>query len=471
MIQIASKSPKYFERLHRDEANLVPSDHFCNEFSSDLTLIPPKWRENVINCRKCKRALVCFLSSYFTEKVKYRLTHTQRFVTAGGLEGDLKNKALAVMLDSNLQTDETLMCNAEESDTRIWLHVLHSASINKLVLSPDTDVYHIGKHIGLPIVAGTHLEVIVRLSPFRALEHRLLNLQALVAAFENDPDLAGVENMDIPQIMQMLFISTGCDFISFFNGLGKATFLDTLFEYSRFITSNSTDALGSLGNPTNSNGLLSFLRLVGCAYFKKHKSAFLPSFPTPMSLYNSTASNAASNGTLYIRHSDWLSLIGDRIWARIQYEEETIPSSDALSRHWMRAFWVLMVTIHIKCHHLPITSPENHGWKQPQHNTLTIDWDSENNVTKAKERVALTRKGCSCKTGCSTSRCKCKKSNFQCGPGCKCLGCMNLPIEAVGPRVWDSNSTDSDLEDEVDQLMVDIFGNPDDTYLNSDEEQ
>ncbi len=25
----------------------------------------------------------------------------------------------------------------------------------------------------------------------------------------------------------------------------------------------------------------------------------------------------------------------------------------------------------------------------PQHNTLTIDWDSENNVTNVKERVAL----------------------------------------------------------------------------------
>ncbi len=54
---------------------------------------------------------------------------------------------------------------------------------------------------------------------------------------------------------------------------------------------------------------------------------------------------------------------------------------------------------------------------------------------------------------------------------------MNLLIEAVGQTVdsitesLDSNSTESDLEDEVDQLMVDIFGNPDDTYLNSDEEQ
>ena len=88
-------SPKYFERLHRDKMNLVPCDHCCGDFSSDL-IIPPKWRENVINCRRCKRALVCFLSLYFIHKLKHRLKPPQKFVTAGGLEDDLRNKALTV---------------------------------------------------------------------------------------------------------------------------------------------------------------------------------------------------------------------------------------------------------------------------------------------------------------------------------------------------------------------------------------
>ena len=34
--------------------------------------------------------------------------------------------------------------NAEEADTRIWLHVKHSAGNRKLIFSPDNDVYHIG---------------------------------------------------------------------------------------------------------------------------------------------------------------------------------------------------------------------------------------------------------------------------------------------------------------------------------------
>ena len=159
---------------------------------------------------------MCFLSLYFSHKLKHRLKPPQKFVTAGGLEDDLRNKALTVTSASQPQTDPCLTSNAEESDSRIWLHVLNSGGTKKLVLSPDTDVFH----IGLPIVAQTDLDVIVRLSPFSSLEQRLLNLPALISAFEDDPDLAGIEKTDIPKIVQMLFISTGCDFISFFNGLG-----------------------------------------------------------------------------------------------------------------------------------------------------------------------------------------------------------------------------------------------------------
>ena len=88
-------------------------------------------------------------------------------------------------------------------------------------------------------------------------------MQALVHAFENDPDIAGVEKSDIPVILQMLFICSVCDFISFFNGRGKATFLSTMLEYGEFIISDSTNAPGTLAaNDHNSDGILSFFRLV-----------------------------------------------------------------------------------------------------------------------------------------------------------------------------------------------------------------
>ena len=64
----------------------------------------------------------------------------QRVVTAGCYDG---GKAMSI---SALGVEEcpSLVCDAEESDTRVWLHVLHSSGHKKLLYSPDTDVYHIG---------------------------------------------------------------------------------------------------------------------------------------------------------------------------------------------------------------------------------------------------------------------------------------------------------------------------------------
>ena len=108
-------SPKHCEQLN--------SDHFCSSFLSHR-IIPPKWRENVINCRKCKRHLLLFLSQYFYQRIKPQLKRNQCFVTAGVFDGVLCNKALAVTPHSQPHTDDTLHSSAEGSDTCIWLHVL-----------------------------------------------------------------------------------------------------------------------------------------------------------------------------------------------------------------------------------------------------------------------------------------------------------------------------------------------------------
>ena len=80
--------------------------------------------------------------------------------------------------------------------------------------------------------------------------------------------------------------------------------------------------------------------------------------------------------------------------------------------------------------------------------------------------MALIRKGCACKTGCRTGRCKCKKSGSQCGPGCKCLNCSNVPSEKASGMeqveesdLDDDSATDDDaLDDEVDENMDQVFG-------------
>jgi len=109
---------------------------------------------------------------------------------------------------------------------------------------------------------------------------------------------------------------------------------------------------------------------------------------------------------------------------------------------------------------------DGNGWKQPDLNTLLVDWDSDDNIAKVRTAVAFIKKGCGCKTGCLTARCKCKKGGNHCGPGCKRLRCCNLPANKVNIEVLveETEDCDSDADDdvdnmetEVDDIMNDIF--------------
>ena len=61
------------------------------------------------------------------------------------------------------------------------------------------------------------------------------------------------------------------DYISFFCGIGKVSFLATFFQHASFIA-------GGLENTS----FLFFLRLVGCAYYRKYASAFALQKPTEL---------------------------------------------------------------------------------------------------------------------------------------------------------------------------------------------
>lgn len=117
---------------------------------------------------------------------------------------------------------------------------------------------------------------------------------------------------------------------------------------------------------------------------------------------------------------------------------------DALFKHWKRSCWVLSVWSQAHINNITYPTLQDYGWKQPDSKTLSIDWDSDNNVSEIRARVALIKRGCGCKTGCHTARCKCKKAGHHCGPGCKCLSCVNLPSEAT------HHSTCIDTESSID---------------------
>ena len=68
----------------------------------------------------------------------------------------------------------------------------------------------------------------------------------------------------------------------------------------------------------------------------------------------------------------------------------------------------------------------------------------------------------------SAGRCKCKRNNNNCGPGCKCVGCCNMP-KGVSPgqanveqEDVDTSESEDDLMEDVDDVMNSVFGT--DTY-------
>jgi hypothetical protein len=72
------------------------------------------------------------------------------------------------------------------------------------------------------------------------------------------------------QVLQTIYALTGCDFISFFKGIGKNYFLSVFFQYSAFISSGAEQTPGTLADVNineNAKGFLAFVRLVGTAYF------------------------------------------------------------------------------------------------------------------------------------------------------------------------------------------------------------
>lgn len=123
-----------------------------------------------------------------------------------------------------------------------------------------------------------------------------------------------------------------------------------------------------------------------------------------------------------------------------------------------------------------------YGWSRQPDGKLEVVWDTVENQTKAKERIEFVLKGCKCKTGCTSKRCKCKKSARMCGPGCQCLNCLNTSTHQVNKDLdeeqhhmivdsqedsWESDGyveeSDDDLEiddddDEVDEIMDRVFG-------------
>ena len=378
------------------------------------------------------------------------MSQGHKVVLAGCFGGEASNTAWLVQNNAIPQPLPEYSTNAEETDLRIWRHVFKTGATRILLYSPDTDVYN----IGLGLLGDINKDIVIQIN-LPHLDNQFLNLNGLSESLTNDPDLATIPTESCQDILQVLFISTGCDYISYFSGFGKASFLNIFFQHAEFITSGSL-VQGTLADSNIATGFLAFVRLIGTAYFKKHLSAFVSRFglKTPGQLYNSL-DNAVS---LEDHHKQWLETIRAAIVERITNEEERVPSYTALWRHWLRSCWVHKVWKQAANHNIVFPQPQQYGWKVNEDASYSIEWEADEVVKHIEDTVSFLCKGCHCSKGCG-SRCGCRRKAKHCGPGCDCQGCTNLDV------VISDESTDEAHQQEqkeqrrrkemTDNLMVD----------------
>lgn len=108
--------------------------------------------------------------------------------------------------------------------------------------------------------------------------------------------------------------------------------MNHFYQHAEFIAGRqSSSSLSQTKTSEMKSGFLSFLRLVGTAYFKKHLSTVVSrlGFETPNQLYNSIDSTLSEED----KHKEWYISIKRVIM--VMKEEHRPPTHTALWRHWM----------------------------------------------------------------------------------------------------------------------------------------
>ena len=430
-------SPKCFERKRRDKTE-KDVDHLILDNISDDTLLPsPTEWQDFIQIRSNKSKLLNYLSNAFVSLASKTLSSSgQKFVTSGGFqrsENDALQVGMSVTFNGVLAHE--VVHNHEEADTQMWLHVKETSCKIIHIYSVDRDI----GMIGLPLVSKLSKTIVVQ---FRLSPKKYIVLNDLEKALYGDPELNFLleKNIDLCKLMQVLYIVSGCDFVSYWCQQSKTTFFKLFFQYAKFIVGigvksvdqHITGCLTQTEVPDSwESGLLAFFRLIGVVYFASNR-ACLHDYVSPSDLFDSIeAANALDH------HHEYLEIICKATW-KGAFEDTLLPSDTALMYHWKRTCWVSTVW---GSSFTPIFNYPDialYGWKPDNTaKTVSVVWDSDENMLAARENVRFYTRGCGCPTSrCLRATCRCRKNGKSCGPGCTCKNCGNQDdmIEALGDQ-------------------------------------
>lgn len=293
-------SAKDVERQRRDTASedCLTCEHKAIQLNS-LCPTGAAW-QSLIKCRTCKRNVVSLITCGSLVLMQVQaLQPGQVFVVVGGLNGGDRDQAWCVEAGSPARREPLFEANHEEADTRVWFHALRFAKA--IIYSPDTDTFM----VGLPLIQKNDCKIAVRLDMPGSKEQIYLNMNMLAAMINRDPDLAMINEEHRCAVLQACYVASGCDFTSFFAGVGKATFFTALFKYTSFVCLGP----GFLHNINDTSSFLAFIRLVTSAYYCRFRSAFNSS---PADVF----AELSGTGQPEERHKRFLEEVQRAIWPR-----------------------------------------------------------------------------------------------------------------------------------------------------------
>lgn len=205
--------------------------------------------------------------------------------------------------------------------------------------------------------------------------------------------------------------------------------------------------MSDIGKDVQVQRFFAFLRLIGCLYFKKYlsvsKGSTLHSNFCSHSLL-ATYQNSISIGS----YKAIRSIVSECICA----EEDRMPSSTSMWRHWQHSCWVATMWLGsvMEKPYDKLPPPENNGWE--------IIYDKYREcptvMSQVKRTIDFLTKGCTCKKGCQTQRCGCRKKGNHCGPICSCFNCSNITEhQNLGNTDPGEDSDTSDEDEEQSQTL------------------
>ena len=183
--------------------------------------------------------------------------------------------------------------------------------------------------------------------------------------------------------MMSLFITAGCDFVSYFKTVGKAFIFNAFFQKQQLnIDSSLTGSLHQIHPHNRALGFNCFIRMIGLVYFSKHLASFnaLNGHKTPLHLYNSIDITLNPQK----RHKEWIESITRVVSDHIKNEEERVPSYTALWRHWLWSCWTgcLWLSASTCDPYSSVPHPKESGWLLSTNNTYKIDWEDPDILCK-----------------------------------------------------------------------------------------